>query len=147
MPQGGVGNHRPRRSELGSYLYLTRERPMPALLRMPALLLVLLTTACSRGSPDTSPDPDPGDQPRVRIENRASVDMDIHVLRSDRERIRLGFVPAGETAAFALPPTVTTGSGSIRFEARPIRRPGEPLVSEIFVVSSGEEIAWSIPPQ
>jgi hypothetical protein len=120
---------------------------MPSLLRMPGFLLVLLTAACSSGSPDTSPDPDSGDRPRARIENRASVDMDIYALRTDGQRIRLGFVPGGETAAFALPPTVTAGSSSIRFEARPIRRPGEPLISEIFVVSSDEEIAWSIPPQ
>lgn len=83
---------------------------MPAFLRVPALLLLLLTASCSGGgSPDTTPDSDSGDQPRARIENRASVDRDIFVLRSDGERIRLGFVPGGETTAFALPRTVTAG--------------------------------------
>lgn len=121
---------------------------MPAFLRMPALLLVLLTASCSSGgSPDTTPDPDSGDQPRARIENRASVDMDIFVVRSDDERIRLGFVSGGETATFALPPTVTVGSGTIRFEARPVRRAGNSLVSEPFAIRSGEVLAWSIPPQ
>lgn len=120
---------------------------MPAFLRASALLLVLLTASCSSGrSPDTAPDPDSGDQLRARIENRASVDMDIYVVRSDGDRIRLGFVPGGETAMFALPPTVTAGA-SISFEARPVRRSGETVISELFGVHTGEEIAWSISPQ
>ncbi|MEO8089772.1 MAG: hypothetical protein ABI703_05710 [Gemmatimonadales bacterium] len=121
---------------------------MPAIFRSPARVLLLLTLACGGGrAPDTVPDPDSGDQPRVRIENRASLDMDIYVLRNDGERIRLGFVPGGEKATFALPATVTSGASTIRFEAQPVRRGGEPVVSEIFGVHTGEAIAWSIPPQ
>ena len=121
---------------------------MAAFLRTPALLVVLLTLSCSSGAaPDTAPDPDAGDQPRVRIDNRASLDMDIYALRNDGERVRLGFVPGGETVVFALPATATTGGSSIRFEARPVRRGGESVVSEIFPVHTGEEIAWSISPQ
>lgn len=120
---------------------------MPAFLRAPALLLVLLTASCSSGrSSNSTPAPDSGDQLRARIENRASVDMDIYAVRSDGERIRLGFVPGGDTAVFALPPTVTAGA-SIRFEARPVRRSGERVLSELFGVHTGEEIAWSISPQ
>jgi hypothetical protein len=120
---------------------------MPAFLRAPALLLIFLAMSCSSsGSPDTAPAPDSGDQARVRIENRASLDMDIYVLRHD-QRIRLGFVPGGETATFALPGTLTTGSGSVQFEARPVRSSGEPIVSEPFRVARGEEIAWSVSPQ
>ena len=121
---------------------------MPAFLRTPALFLVLLTISCSsRGSPDTTPEPYSGDEPRARIENRASLDMDIYVLRSDGERIRLGFVPGGEAAVFALPAVVTAGATSIRFEAQPVRRSGERVVSEPFGIGTGQEITWSIPPQ
>jgi hypothetical protein len=120
---------------------------MPAFLRTPALLLVLLTISCGGGSsPETTPNPDTGDQPRARIENRASIDMDIYAVRNERERIRLGFVPGDETAVFALPARVTAGATSIRFEARPVRRSGEPVVSELFGLT-GDEIVWSIPPQ
>ena len=119
---------------------------MPAFLRTPALLLVFLTLSCSGGSsPRTTPEPDSGDQPRARIENRASLDMDIYAVRGDGERIRLGFVAGGETAVFALPSTVTAGASSIRFEARPVRRAGVPVISEPFGIH--EEIAWSISPQ
>jgi hypothetical protein len=119
---------------------------MPAFLRMSALLLVLLTLSCGSGSsPRTTPEPDSGDQPRARIENRASLDMDIYAVRSDGERIRLGLVAGGETAVFALPTTVTAGASSIRFEARPVRRAGVPVISEPFGIH--EEIAWSISPQ
>ena len=114
--------------------------------RAPVLLL-LLTLSCSSGpTPDSAPDPDASDQARVSIENRASADMDIYVRRSGSQSIRLGFVGGGETATFALPPTVTAGS-TISFEARPIRRSGPPVESEIFGVRRGEEITWSIPPQ
>lgn len=119
---------------------------MSAFLRAPALLLAFLIISCSSGgSPDTAPAPESGDQARVRIENRASLDMDIYVLRHD-QRIRLGFVPGGETARFALPATLTAGS-TVQFEARPVRSSGETIVSEPFRVVRGEEIAWSVSPQ
>ncbi len=121
---------------------------MPAVFRSPARLLLLLTLACGGGgAPNPAPDPDSGDQPKVRIDNRASLDMDVYAVRNDGERIRLGFVTGGERAVFALPATVTSGATTIRFEARPVRRGGEPVVSEIFGVHTGEEIAWSISPQ
>ncbi len=121
---------------------------MPAYLRALAILCCA-TLACSPGTtsnPAPSPEPD-NDRPLARIENRASVDMDIYLVRSDGERHRLGFIPGGETATFALPPTVTAGTTSITFEARPVRRSGEPVMSEPFGVRTGEEITWSISPQ
>ncbi len=121
---------------------------MPAVFRAPTRLLLLLTLACGgSGAPNPAPDPDSSDVPHVRIDNRASLDMDVFAVRNDGERIRLGFVSGGEKAVFALPATVTSGATTIRFEARPVRRGGDPVVSEIFGVHTGEEIAWSIPPQ
>ena len=118
---------------------------MPAL--RPIALLTLLTLSCSSGStPDPAPNPDSGDQVSARIENRASVDMDIFLVRPDQQTFRLGYVAGGETANFALPATLTAGATSISFQARPVRRSGQTVTSEPFGVHMGE-IVWSISPQ
>ena len=121
---------------------------MARLLRLP-LLLAVFALSCSSGNPGTTPGPHPesDEQARVRVENRASIDMDIYLLRSDGQAMRLGFVAGGDTSTFALPATLTAGANSIRFQARPVRRSGEPFTSEPFGISSGGEISWSIPPQ
>jgi hypothetical protein len=112
------------------------------------LLLALLSAACSRrNAPAAAPDPEVAEETRARIENRASIDMDVYLIRNDGQRLRLGFVAGGETSTFALPATLTAGAMSIRFEARPVRRSGQVITSEPFGVSRGEEITWSISPQ
>ena len=116
---------------------------MPHLIRTSALLL-LLTAACRGGGPGS---PEPSEQTRARIENRASLDMDIFVRRNDGRVSRLGFAPSSETTSFALPASITAGAAWIRFEARPVRASGEPTVSEPFPVKMGDEISWSVPPQ
>jgi hypothetical protein len=116
-------------------------------LRIP-LLLVFLAGACTGGNtPPGIPDPDATEQARARIENRASVDMDVYLIRSDGQRTRLGFVAGGETTTFALPAALTAGTLSIRFEARPVRHSGQVVTSEPFALRRGEELTWSIPPQ
>ena len=116
---------------------------MAPILRIPALLLLCLA-ACRSGTPGSA---EPNGQTRARIENRASLDMDIHVRRNDGQASRLGFAPANESATFALPPAFTAGAAWVRFEARPVRGSGEPVVSEPFPVRMGAEISWSVPPQ
>ena len=116
-------------------------------LRAPALLF-LLTIACGGGGPSNpAPGPEMEGQLRARIENRASLDMDIYIITGDGRSQRIGFLAGGETATFALPPTVTAGATSIIFEARPVRRSGQPVTSEPFGVHGDEEITWSISPQ
>lgn len=116
---------------------------MITILRRPALILVL-AAACHSGAPG---DTEPANQTRARIENRASLDVDISVRRNDGRVSRLGFVPGGETTVFALPPSLTAGASWVRFEAKPVRSSGQPVVSEPFPVTMGEEITWSVPPQ
>lgn len=116
---------------------------MPTLLRLPVLLLVI-SAACHSGRTGNT---EPVDQTRARIENRASLDMDIFVSRNDGRGTPLGFAPGNETTTFALPPSLTAGATWVRFEARPARGAGEPVVSEPFPVRMGDEISWSVPPQ
>jgi hypothetical protein len=115
---------------------------MVTILRRPALILIV-AAACHSGAPG---DTEPANQTRARIENRASLDMDISVRRNDGRTSRLGFVPGGETTVFALPPSLTAGASWVRFEAKPVRS-GQTVVSEPFPVTMGEEITWSVPPQ
>jgi len=111
------------------------------------VLLLLLAVACAGGTSGNNQSPEPGDQTRARIENRASLDMDIFVRRNDGRVSRLGLAPGGETTSFALPTSVTAGAAWIRFEARPVRRGGDPVVSDPYQVRMGEEISWSVSPQ
>jgi hypothetical protein len=116
---------------------------MRALLRLP-LFLLLLTGACHSGNTGGV---NPSDQTRAKIDNRASLDMDVSVTRNDGRTIPLGRVPAGQEVTFALPPSITAGAAWVRFQAKPVRGAGEATVSEIFPVNSGDEISWSVSPQ
>jgi hypothetical protein len=106
---------------------------------------VLFASACAGGSGSGGTSPDAGQS--VRVENRSSSDMDIYLRRSsDRSTVRIGFVPASDTADIPLPRTLTAGSSSFRLEARPVRAGGSsPEPSEPFQPGRGE-IFWSIPP-
>jgi len=118
---------------------------MHSLLHASAIALLLATAACAGGSGGGNPAPN--SNTKVRIENRASSDMDIYVRPSLAQPIRLGFVPASDTAEFALARALISGSAGFHLEARPIRAAGRPVLSEPFNARAGEEIFWSIPPQ
>jgi hypothetical protein len=130
-------------TRLSNTTLLFKETPMSALLRLP-LLLLLGAVACQKANPGTA---EPSNQTRAKIENRASVDMDISVRRNDGRSSPLGFAPGGETTVFRLPAGITAGASWIRFEAKPVRSSGETVVSEPFPVTSGDEITWSVSPQ
>ncbi len=109
------------------------------------LLSILLAFACAssgRGGEAT-----PTANARVNIENRSSLDMDIFARRQGGQAIRLGLAPANQTTAFALATAAVAGPGFLRFEARPVRRSGETVLSEPLEVRPGGEVTWSIPPQ
>jgi hypothetical protein len=116
---------------------------MPLLLRVSTAWLLIASAACAGGSGSGGPSPDSG--AKVRIENRSSLDMDIFIRPPLKPSVRLGFVPASDTAEFTLARVLTAGSASFRLEARPVRAGGMSVVSEPF--TSGEEIFWSIPPR
>ena len=114
---------------------------MRELLRTSALSLVLATAACAGGGASSSPEP----AARVRIENRSTSDVDIYLRPALRSATRIGFVPASDTADFALARAIISGAAAFHLEARPIRG-GSPTLSEPFTARTGEEIFWSIPP-
>src|SRR4051812_3482680 len=95
---------------LRSFVSLTPELLMTPLRFLPLLLLFSVACSSSSNSPTTAPEPSSGDQPRAFIENRASIDMDVYLLPSGGQSIRLGFLAGGEHTTFPLPATVTAGS-------------------------------------
>jgi hypothetical protein len=119
---------------------------MSLVLRTAAICGLLANLACAGGG-SGSEQPAPSSRGKVKIENRSSLNMDIYVRKTFSSPVRLGYVPASETAEFTLPAALVAGSSSFRLEARPVRGAGSPEVSEPFSARSGEEVFWSIPPQ
>jgi hypothetical protein len=117
---------------------------MRSLLHASAICLLFVTAGCAAGAPGGDPAPD--SSAKVRIENRSTTDMDIYVRPTLDRPTRLGFVPASDTAEFALARALTAGSAAFFLEARPVRGAGPPVLSEPFTARAGEEIFWSIPP-
>lgn len=109
---------------------------------LPFLAAALAACATNTAGSDT----DSTGSARLTVENRSSLDMDIYAIQ-DRRETRLGFLAAGETASFPLPPGVISGGGSVQFEARPARRSGSTVPSDLYLVRAGDEITWSVPPQ
>jgi hypothetical protein len=81
----------------------------------------------------------------VRVENRASLDMNIYLLRG-AERIRLGTASALSTQRFRIPPGVIFGPTTLRFLADPIGSTRTPISDEI-IVNPGDEVVLTIPPE
>jgi hypothetical protein len=108
-----------------------------------SLLCLSLILGCAGNGAGSSSN---GSQTRARIDNDTSLDMDIYVVR-ESGATRLGFVPANQTATFNLTRGVLAGAVSVRFEARPVRRSGRPVGSELFPVNPGDEVTWHIPAQ
>ncbi|HEY7482285.1 MAG TPA: hypothetical protein VH680_17355 [Gemmatimonadales bacterium] len=118
---------------------------MSTLLRTATLCLWLAGLACAGSSSSEQPTPESGG--KVRIENRSSLNMDIYVRKAFSSPIRIGYVPASETADIPLPRAIVAGSSSFRLEARPARGAGSREVSEPFSAGTGQQVFWSIPPQ
>jgi hypothetical protein len=108
------------------------------------LSLSVLAGACaSNRSSDVGPAGAGG--ATVHIENQAAYDMDIYVHRQDGP-VRLGFAPSKQTTRFTLAPGLITGSGVIRFTARPALG-GDAVTSDALSVRPGDDLNWVIPPQ
>jgi hypothetical protein len=118
-------------------------RPFPLIVL--SALISLGGSACA--THHVSDDSAPASQARVDVWNNSSVDMDLYIRAGQRRPIRLGLAPASDTTTFALAPALLVGASLIRFEARPVRGQGEPVLSEPFSVAPGDELHWSIPPQ
>lgn len=106
-------------------------------------MCLTLVSGCTRNAePDTGAEPVP--PTRLRVENRAFLDMTIYVVRSS-QRIRLGQATGNTVTTFTIPANLIFGTTPLRFQADPIGGSRAP-VSEEISVSAGDEVVLLIPP-
>jgi hypothetical protein len=102
-----------------------------------------MAAGCAQGNdPEVAAEPVP--PTRLRVENRAFLDMTIYVYRSS-QRIRLGQATGNSTSRFTIPQNIVFGSTALRFQADPIGGSRAPISQEISV-SPGDEVQLIIPP-
>jgi hypothetical protein len=120
---------------------------MPMLRSAVSLFVLSAVLACAGQNDPEEPAPERerSTGATLQVVNRSSSDMDIFVVSSS-SRIRIGFAPGNQTTRFALNPTQFAGAGTVRFQAAPIRPPGQGVTSEPVSIRPGEEISLDIPP-
>ncbi|HJU89002.1 MAG TPA: hypothetical protein VJ672_06385 [Gemmatimonadaceae bacterium] len=82
----------------------------------------------------------------VKVENRSFTDMNIYVIRSAGQRIRLGMVSGASNATFQIPQSLLFGTTALRFLADPIGSSRTPVSDEIGI-RPGDTVTLTIPPQ
>jgi hypothetical protein len=114
------------------------------LTRFFAVLSLVAASACATNQTAAAPS---DFQATLNVENRSNADMDLYVVSERGGSVRLGLAPAAETTSFKLTPSMLAGAGTVRFQGRPVRGGGEPVLSDPYKVRPGEQIDWSLPPQ
>lgn len=106
-----------------------------------ALAVVLVVAAC--GQPSQTGEPQP--RTTLEVDNQASLDMTIYVIRSGGTRERLGTSTAHTRMTFTIPARLLFGLTPLRFQADPIGSDRAPVTQEI-TVEPGDNIRLVIPP-
>ncbi len=79
----------------------------------------------------------------VTVDNRASLSMDIFIIRGG-QRIRLGTADALATTKLTIPRGIVTESTDVRFLADPIGGNRTPI-SETITIHEGDEVVLTLP--
>ena len=114
-------------------------------MKMPQRLFLLVAAGVFTACASSRVAPNPQEDTTVRVENQATMDMNIYVLRG-AERIRLGTVTALGTQVLKIPKNIIFGATPLRFLADPIGANRSP-VSEEIVVAAGDQVTLRIPPR
>ncbi|HVH67706.1 MAG TPA: hypothetical protein VM716_07560 [Gemmatimonadales bacterium] len=110
--------------------------------RHPILLLALALPACHRGAPRPVT---PRAEVAVTVDNQNFLDMDVFLISTGGQRIRLGMVPGLSKAILMVRPELIGFGTDVRFEIHPIGGRGNSF-SETIPVSPGDVIQLIIPP-
>lgn len=110
-----------------------------------ALALVLTVAAgCAQQQADPNVAAEPVEPTRLRVENRAFLDMTIYVYRG-AQRVRLGQASGNSVTRMTIPANLIFGNTPLRFQADPIGGNRTPITQEISV-SPGDEVILTLPP-
>lgn len=125
---------------LAQYFRSMREAP-----RILVLLLMAALAACGGRSDTSDPFERAEDPTWLEVENRASQDMTIYVIREGGARQRLGSATAHSSTRLRIPDRLIFGATPLAFEADPIgsRRTS---FSERITVRPGDTVLLQIPP-
>lgn len=111
-------------------------------IRMAAgLVVALLAGGCGQQTQTGEPQP----RTTLEVDNQASLDMNIYVLRGGGGRERLGTSTAHTRMTFTIPARLMFGLTPLRFQADPIGGNRAPVSQEI-TVSPGDNVRLIIPP-
>ena len=113
-------------------------------MKLPQRLLVLAAAGFLAACGYSRAPANPQEETTVRVDNQATLDMNIYVLRG-AERIRLGTVTGLSTQILRIPKNIIFGATPLRFLVDPIGSNRTP-VSEEIVVAPGDEVTLRIPP-
>jgi hypothetical protein len=109
----------------------------------PLCVAVALGAIACRGRP--SAPPNPRAEVAVTVDNQNFLDMDVFIVRTSGERIRIGMVSGLTSRILMVRPEVIGNSTELRFEVHPIGGAANPI-SETVTVRPGDVIHLTIPP-
>lgn len=115
----------------------------PNIALLPPLLTALALAACAGGTGRS--EPQDSEETVLEVDNQASLDMTIYVLRSSGERRRMGLAVAHTVSHFTIPAVLIFGATPLRFLADPVGASRTPVTNEI-VVTPGDTVVLRIPP-
>jgi len=108
---------------------------------LPLGLLALLLACSARARPQ-----DADARTVLEVQNQATYDMTIYVIRTAGSRERLGSVVGKTTARFTIPQRLLFGPTPLRFQADPLGGSADPVTEQITVVP-GDTVVFIIPPR
>jgi len=104
--------------------------------------LCAITAACaSLGKQRPATD----DPTTVVVDNRNVLDMNMYIIRSGGQRLRIGTATGLSKTKFTIPRGIVLGSTTVRFLADPIGGSRGP-VSEEITMMEGDEVSLMLPP-
>lgn len=116
------------------------------LTRLATVVAMLATVAaCSHATRNARDDDGPQPTTRVRVENRAFLDMNVYVISDGGGRQRLGTVTGNTDQEFVIPEYIIGPANSVRFLVEPIGANRAPI-SNSLSVRPGQTVTLTIPP-